>query len=99
MNHFRNKFFLTLTLLAASIFLSVSLGGEFLHKNIHHHQDTASQDECPVSHLLAQLFLFVVAAVFVVQKVNISSIVPANEIFIFPNKFLFPSLRAPPISL
>lgn len=99
MIHFRNKLFLALTFLAFSIFLSVSLGGEFLHQHIHHHQTKASHDDCPVYQLLAQAFLFVIAVVFCLQKVCICSTVPSEEIFISRQKYLLPSLRAPPVSL
>ena len=96
---FRNKVFFTVALLAASVFLSVSLGGEFFHQNIHYHQSKASHDSCPVYQLLAQAFLFFVALAFVLKEVNVSSIVIADEILISRPKHLRPQLRAPPSSL
>ena len=98
MIRFRNNFFLAFTFLAASIFLSASLGGEFLHQHIHHHQTHASHDACPVFQLLSLAFLFVIAVLFGLQKVCISNDISVNKIFVSRQKYLLPSLRAPPIS-
>ncbi len=99
MIRFRNKLFLAFTFLAFSLFLSVSLGGEFLHHRIHHHENKASHDDCPVYQLLAQAFLFVIAAVVGLQEACIDRTAVVNEIFISRQQYLLPSLRAPPVSL
>jgi len=99
MIRFRNNFLLTLAFLAFSVFLFVSLGGEFLHERIHHHESRAEQDDCPVYQLLAQVFLFVIVVVFGLQKVCICRAIPVNEIFISCQRYLLPNLRAPPVSL
>ncbi len=99
MVHFRNKFFLAFAFLAFSIFLSVSLGGEFLHQRIHHHESKASHDACPAYQLLAQAFLFVVAAAFGLQEACMDRTAAVDEIFISRQQYLLPGLRAPPVSL
>ena len=99
MNFFKNKYFLALAFVAAVFFLSVSLGGEFLHQNIHHHESKASHDNCPVFQLLAQAFLFVVAAVFGLQEIFSGNLPVFDEVVISRQKYLLPSLRAPPGSL
>ena len=99
MIRFRNKFLLAFAFLAASIFLSVSLGGEFLHQNTHHHQTKASHDHCLVYQLLAQMFLFVVSALFCLQRNFNGQFSVFDEVVIFRQKYLLPGLRAPPISL
>ncbi len=99
MIRFRNKLFLAIAFFAFSVFLPVTLGGEYLHQHIHHHASKASHDDCPVYQLLAQAFLFVVAVVFGLQKFCTISYIPANEVFISRQKYLLPNLRAPPVSL
>ena len=99
MIRFRNKFLLAFAFLAASIFLSVSLGGEFLHQNTHHHQTKASHDHCLVYQLLAQMFLFVIAVVFCALNIKFVPTIVSNEIVVSRKKYLLPSLRAPPASL
>ena len=56
MNFFKNKFFFLLAFAAAAVFLSISLGGEFLHEHIHHHATEKEHDECPIHQLALQLF-------------------------------------------
>ena len=99
MIRFRSKFLFAAAFLAASIFLSISLGGEFLHQNIHHHESKASHDDCPVYQLLAQVFLFVIAAVFGLQEAFNGKLPVFDEVFISRQKHLLPSLREPPASL
>jgi len=99
MVRFRNNFFLAFVFFTASLFLSISLGGEFLHQHIHHHASKASHDDCPVYQLLAQAFLFVVAAAFGLQEACIYRTAAIDEIFISRQKHFLPGLRAPPVSL
>ena len=99
MIRFRNKILLAFAFLATSIFLSVSLGGEFLHQNIHHHESKASHDNCPVYQLLVQAFLFVVAVLFSPQEIFNGKLPLLDEVVISRQKYLLPSLREPPISL
>ena len=98
MVRFRNNFFLAFAFFTASLFLSVSLGGELLHQHIHHHKSKASHDDCPVYQLLVQAFLFVIAAAFGLQEVCIDRTAAVDAIFISRQQYLLPGLRAPPAS-
>lgn len=98
MSFFRAKWVLAFALLAAFVFFSLSLGGEILHRAVHHHQSQASHDACPIFQLLAQAFLFVIALLFAVQK-RIFSPVVYSPVVVFFRQYRLPSLRAPPVSL
>ncbi len=67
----KNKFILGFLLLAAVSFICLSIGGEFLHSQIHAHNSQASQDQCPLSQFLTQIFL---AALFTWLAVGIKTI-------------------------
>jgi hypothetical protein len=95
----RHKFFLSVALLATSIFLSVSLGGEFFHQKVHHHESKAAHDDCPVHQLLVQAFLFAVAIAFSVRPAKVFSVVSLKQTSFSSVQYLQPPLRAPPISL
>jgi hypothetical protein len=99
MNFFKNKYFLSLAFIAAVFFLSVSLGGEFLHDHIHHHESQKEHDDCPVYQLALQLiiptlFFAFALPVFVQQKISLIRKVSPLSIYC-----AFPSPRAPPVSL
>ena len=95
----RNKFFFAFAFLAASIFLSASLGGEFLHQHIHQHQTKSSHDDCPLYQLLVQAFLFAVALALGLQESIFESTAVSNKVLISRPQYLLPRLRAPPVSL
>ncbi len=99
MNLFRRKYFLALGFVAAFVFFSFSLGGEFLHDRIHHHATQAQHDDCPVYQLLGQVFLLVVAVAFSAALVRVTCIgCPPANFFLHP-PYTLPFLRAPPVSL
>ena len=99
MIQFRNKFFLAFAFLAASVFLSVSLGGEFLHQHIHHHESKASHDNCPMYQLLVQAILFVIAVIFALSEIINGALFVFEDLVVSRQKYFLPSLRAPPVSL
>ncbi len=99
MKFFRHKFFLALAFFTAFFFLSISVGGEFFHEQVHHHQTKDSFDECPLHQILVQVFTFAVAAVFVLPKIYTAYIALIPAVIVSRFKYLLPVLRAPPASL
>lgn len=65
MKFFKHKILLGFVFAAAVFFLSLSLGGEFLHEHIHHHATHAEYNDCPVYQLTAQWLLAGVVIAFV----------------------------------
>ncbi len=99
MIRFRNNLVLALAFLAAAVFLSFSLGGDFLHQSIHKHATQASHDECPLYQILVQaIFLFVVVS-WGLSKVCLYTVPVPQCLPVFRQKYLLPGLRAPPVSL
>ena len=99
MNFFRSKFFLALAFAAAFFFLSLSLGGEFLHEHAHHHATKAEHDDCAVYQLLVQTFLLAVAVAFAFAVCRLLYGLTADTKVFSLQKYLLPLLRAPPVSL
>ena len=95
MNFFKNKCLLPVAFSAVMFFLSVSLGGEFLHDQIHHHATQDEHGDCPLYQLAVQLFFAVIFA--------FTAPVLCVEVFcliskVFPSRICcaFSSPRAPP---
>ncbi|MBP9855138.1 MAG: hypothetical protein KBD53_09770 [Candidatus Omnitrophica bacterium] len=93
------KFSLILALLAIFSFVAISIGGEFLHSKIHHHQTQPSHDKCFISQLQAQLLILFVTLLAVLFTKVISFSIVLYQIIIPSSHFNLPSLRAPPVSL
>ncbi len=93
-----NNFALSLLVIAFAGFLFVSTGGEFLHKQIHHHADQTSHDQCALYLLAAQLFTAVLAvALAVVRQDGLSG--RHSYRTTFTHSFVnLACLRAPPVS-
>jgi hypothetical protein len=96
MVHFRNKLFLAIAFLALSVFLPLSLGGEFLHQHIHHHQSKASQNDCPIVQLLTQTVITIAAIAVVVLCGRVFSIPTFQPLVVLQPHLYLPNLRAPP---
>jgi len=97
---FRNKNkFITFLLLAALNFAVVSTGGEFLHSKIHHHNNQASHDACPVYQLQIQSLTIVVALAIALFASFETHAANARTVFISHFCFNLPPLRGPPASL
>lgn len=95
----RNKFLFCLLFLAVSSFIFLSVGGEFLHSQIHHHQTQASHDQCPVYQLQAQVSVALSAIVFALFLPIVSRLIKKYQKFVFQSLHNLPYLRAPPLSL
>ncbi len=99
MNFFKNKYFLSLAFVAAALFLSVSLGGEYFHDHIHHHTTQEQHDDCPVYQLAIQLITFTVAFAFVLPIFFRQSFSLIREVPFLRICCALSSPRAPPVSL
>ncbi len=99
MNFFKNKYFLSLAFVAVVFFLSVSLGGEYLHERIHHHTTQEEHDECPVYQLALQLILFTIIFAVTIPVFFQQSFSLIHEVFPVRLCCELSSPRAPPVSL
>lgn len=98
MTQLRNKFVLALGLCAALLVLSFTIGGEFLHQAIHHHESQAAHEDCPFSQLLVQAIIFA-AVVGLTFPALAQSCVPPSFSVVSHRFYLLPNLRGPPVSL
>ena len=93
-----NKTFLVLLFAAVLSFTIISVGGEFLHGKIHHHNDQSSHDQCSFYLLQTQVTIaavaIIIAAIFKFTPLFIS----IHRIFVFQLPYYLPSLRAPPVA-
>lgn len=99
MNFLKNKLFLGLAFAAAVVFLSLSLGGNFLHQRLHHHATQAEQNDCPVYQLTAQWLLAGVAFVLAASFVCVQTFVSLRNSFPFDAWRIVVNPRAPPVTL
>lgn len=93
----KNKFILGL-LFAAILGLAIfTIGGEYLHSRIHHHESQDAQQQCPVFRFKAQaLTVFVTLSVALFFKVIASCFILDVQPFTFQSNNLLPEFRAPP---
>jgi hypothetical protein len=95
----RLKLFFSIAFLAASLFLSISIGGEFLHQNLHHHASQQEHDDCPLYQLALQLLLFTIAFILALPVFSNQKVLVVRNPLILRICCAFPSLRAPPTTL
>ena len=93
----KKNFILGFLLLAALSLISISVGGEFLHRRIHHHTNQVSHDECFIYQLQVQVFLFLAFFRLALLLQVHSYIVRIYQVFLFKFCHLIPPLRAPPV--
>ena len=95
----KNDLFRGLLFLAVLSFVFISIGGEFLHSNLHHHQDQTSRDQCFVYQVQAQAFIVSVAAlVALLIKIN-QDVAATYQVFVSNPYRIIPFSHAPPVSL
>ena len=99
MSRYKNKLALTLLFLAISSFVFISVGGEYLHSIIHHHNDQDSHDQCAVSQLQVQAFTGQAAVILVLLFLLVAYLKKTYQISIFQICFNLPYSHAPPVSL
>lgn len=99
MSKHKNKLSLVLAFLAVVTFAAVSLGGNFLHTKIHHHQDQSSREECPVSQLQAQVLIALPAVLLAVFFRVAFRSTKTHQESVVQSLYSLPPLRAPPVSL
>ncbi len=57
MNRWCKTYSLLAVFFAAILFLGVSIGGEYFHQHLHHHETQTSHDDCIIYQLQAQAVL------------------------------------------
>ena len=95
----KNKLAIALLFLAVLSFVSISVGGDFLHDKIHHHKDQASHDECSISQLLVQVFTIQAAVILALSFLLVEYLRRTYKVSIFQVCYNLPYSHAPPISL
>jgi len=93
----KNSLFIGLLFLAALSFVFISVGGEFLHSYIHHHNDQESHDQCPISRLQAQVFVLVLVILAALRQRISRQGLPAYRVFVIKPRLCTPFSHAPPI--
>jgi len=93
----RKNFGLVILLLAVIGLAVLSVGGDYLHSQIHHHADESSREECPLYRFLVQSLIALVVILGALRLVPaFNSIVPQQPVFFDPaHNTAFP--RAPPL--
>jgi hypothetical protein len=94
----KNKFLWIFLFLAVFGFAGFSIGGEYLHDCVHHHETKSSHDRCPVYLLQAQVLtaLSIICALLFL-KVSRTQFGFNSQIFFFHPDFLLPEFRGPPV--
>ena len=95
----KNKLAFPLVFLAIIGFLSISVGGEFLHNKIHHHKNESSHNQCPIYQLQAQVLVAlggITLALFLQIGLHFTE---TDQRFVFQSLHNLSNLRAPPVSL
>ena len=95
----KNKLALTFLLLAVFSFVLVSVGGEYLHGIIHHHEDQCSHDECSISQLLVQVFTVQTAVILALSFLLVTYLKRICQSVVFRTCCNLPYSHAPPVSL
>jgi len=93
----KNKLNVLFLSLAVANLLFFSVGGEFLHRHIHHHKDKADHDNCSVSQLQAEVCI-ILGAIFIAltAKIGLPAALTYRVFVIRPRKITHFS-HAPPI--
>lgn len=92
----KSKLPILLLCLAVLSFAFLSLGGEYFHDFVHHHEQEREQ-ECPLHQLLVQTFV-VFVAVLAAIKITVQKYRPDSyQTILSKLQYFLPALRAPPI--
>jgi hypothetical protein len=94
-----NKFILGLLFAAVISLCVITIGGEYLHSLIHHHDTQESHQKCPITQFLAQVFIALgpVLAAVVISIVYAGTSV-YRKIFLARPAYILPDSHAPPVS-
>ena len=95
----KNKLGFLLLFFALFGFVFLSVGGEFLHSQIHHHNTQASHDQCALYVFQVQLFIALLAVIAAVSRRIQRYVVNAVQVLSSQSQINLPYLRAPPVSL
>jgi len=95
----KNKLTPALLLFASVVFLFLFIGGEYLHTQIHHHNSSSSQEQCPFYQILVQLFIALITLFTLVALKTRKFVVKHQPLSRSIQYFNLPNLRAPPVSL
>ena len=98
MNHWRNTCNLSAVFLAAILFLGFSLGGEFLHEQLHHHETQASNDDCVIHQLQAQALLGFAVVLLASRLVFVDNFLSQHTCIIRSAYYSLDRGRSPPFS-
>jgi hypothetical protein len=93
----RFKHFYLLPFLGLVLFLGFHLGGQYLHEKLHHHENRAAQEECPVFQLIVQSVLL--AGIFaLVHRIFFAVLASCVPVLVLRSQVPgLPLLRAPPV--
>lgn len=92
----RSKLLFCLLFLAVSSFIFFSVGGEFLHSQVHHHHDQASHDQCFLYQLQVQFLILLLATLIALLLKVTPFFVKTHHTFALQSFGDLPASRAPP---